>query len=72
MEAFVADRAAILMEAVDYSSNSKLPAILIILPNDYHLLKKQRHVMLPRGRMKPSSGLPKKSTEQKKNCQIDR
>ena len=40
MEAWVADRGATLMETAASSSNSKLPAILIIPPNDYHLLQK--------------------------------
>jgi hypothetical protein len=40
MVAYVADIAAPPMEAATSSSNSGLHAILIILPNDYHLLQK--------------------------------
>jgi hypothetical protein len=40
MEAWVADRAATVMEATASSRNSKFPAILIFLLNNYHFLQK--------------------------------
>jgi len=46
VEAWVADRAASPMETAAPGSSSKLPAILMILPKDYHLLQKQQHILL--------------------------
>jgi hypothetical protein len=40
MEDYVADIGAPPMEAAASSSNSELPVILMILPNDHHLLQK--------------------------------
>jgi hypothetical protein len=46
MEDYVADVAAPPMEAAASSSNSELPAILMILPNDHRLLQKLQHILL--------------------------
>jgi hypothetical protein len=46
MEDYVADIAAPPMEAAASSSNSEIPAILMILPNDHHLLQKLQHILL--------------------------
>jgi hypothetical protein len=40
IEDYVGDIAVPHMEAAASSSNSQLPAILMILPNDHHLLQK--------------------------------
>jgi hypothetical protein len=46
MEDYVADIAAPPKEAAAYSSNSGLPAILMILPNVHRLLQKLQHILL--------------------------
>jgi hypothetical protein len=46
MEDYVADIAAPPTEAAASSSNSELPAILMILPNDHRLLQKLQHILL--------------------------
>ena len=34
------------MEKATSDSSSKLPAILMILPNDHHLIQKQQYILL--------------------------
>jgi hypothetical protein len=46
MEDCVADISAPPMEAAASSSNSELPAILMILPNYHRLLQKLQHILL--------------------------
>ena len=46
MEDYVEVIAAPPMEAAGSSSNSELPAILMILPNDRRLLQKLQHILL--------------------------
>jgi len=47
MEAEVPERAACPLEAAASSSNSTLPAFLVILPNDHHLLQIATHPVYP-------------------------
>jgi hypothetical protein len=72
MEDYVADIAAPPMEAAASSSNSERPAILMILPNDHHLLQKLQHILLLQRTFETFLNCTQKAQEckqeQKNNC----
>jgi hypothetical protein len=72
MEDYVADIDASLMEAAAYSSNSELPAILMILPNNHRLLQKLQHILLFQRTFQTFLNYKQKAQEckkeQKNNC----
>jgi len=73
MEAWVADRTASRMEAAASSSNSKFPAILIILLND-RVFKNLQHILLNHSTFEifpNSTQRSKNKTEQKNKCQFN-
>jgi hypothetical protein len=70
MEDYVAGIAAPPMEAAAFSSNSELPAILMILPNDHRLLQKLQHILLPQMTFETFLTVRKKHNNVNKNKRI--